>query len=197
MLIVIAIAAYSYLDGQAFRNAATSAERSRLLVEQTQELLSHLMDTGANQTGYLLTGDARYLAAYNLALSKVAVARQVLDRPEVASPEDCARLSALIAARLEDLAQTIRLRQQGDVASTLQRADRGTEATDQIRQLAAQVIAHEDKRFHEHTAAAQRHGYQTRMLVLLGSLFLFGLLWFATRRINRLLGSQNQLISDL
>jgi two-component system cell cycle sensor histidine kinase/response regulator CckA len=197
MIVVIAIAVYSYLDGQAFRNAAASAERSRLLVEQTQELLSQLMDTGANQTGYLLTGDARYLAAYNLALSKVAVARQVLDRPEVASPEDCARLSALIAARLEDLAQTIRLRQQGDVASALQRTDRGTEATDQIRQLAAQVIAHEDTRFHEHTAAAQRHGYQTRMLVLLGSLFLFGLLWFATRRINRLVRSQDQLICDL
>src|SRR5450759_3659805 len=126
MIVVIAIAVYSYLDGQAFRNAANSAERSRTLVEQNQELLTLLMDTGANQTGYLLTGDARYLAAYNLALSKVSVARQVLRRPDVASPEDCAHLDALIDARLEDLAQTIRLRQQGDVASTLQRADRGT-----------------------------------------------------------------------
>jgi PAS domain S-box-containing protein len=36
-----------------------------------------------------------------------------------------------------------------------------------------------------------------RILVQLGAVFLFGLLWFATRRINRLLGSQNQLISDL
>jgi two-component system, cell cycle sensor histidine kinase and response regulator CckA len=197
MIVVIAIAVYSYLDGQAFRNAAAGAERSRLLVEQTQELLSHLMDTSANQTGYLLTGEERYLAAYNLALSKVAVARQVLDRPEVGSPEDCARLSALITARLEDLAQTVRLRQQGDVASALERTDRGTESTDQIRQLAARIITHGDERFHEHTAAAQRHGYQTRMLVLLGSLFLLGLLWFATLRINRLVRSQDQLISDL
>jgi hypothetical protein len=37
--------------------------------------------------------------------------------------------------------------------------------------------------------------FQTRILVPLGSLFLFGLLWFATRRINRLLGSRNQPIA--
>src|ERR1700690_166871 len=53
MAIVTVMAAYSYLDGQAFRNAANSAERARSLVEQNQELLTLLMDTGANKTGYL------------------------------------------------------------------------------------------------------------------------------------------------
>src|ERR1019366_9173068 len=171
--------------------------RSRLIVAQTQGLLSHLIDAEANQTEYLLTGDRRYLAAYQQALSMVAPAQQELSRPEVASPEDCLRLSAMITARLEDLAQTIRIRQQGDVASALQRTDRGKEATDQIRALTAHVIAHEDERFRAHTTAALQRGYQMRILVQLGAVFLFGLLWFATRRINRLLGSQNQLISDL
>jgi PAS domain S-box-containing protein len=197
MIIVIGIGTYAYLDGLAFQNAAASAERSRLIVAQTQGLLSHLIDAEANQTEYLLTGDRRYLAAYQQALSMVAPAQQVLSRPEVASPEDCLRLSALITARLEDLAQTIRIRQQGDVASALRRTDRGKEATDQIRALTAHAIAHEDERFREHTTAALQRGYQMRILVQLGAVFLFGLLWFATRRINRLLGSQNQLISDL
>src|ERR1039457_5777813 len=197
MAIVTVMAAYSYLDGQAFRNAANSAERSRSLVAQNQELLTLLMDTGANQTGYLLTGDARYLDAYNLALSKVSVARKVLRRPDVARPEDCANLDSLIAARLEDLAQTIRIRQQGDVASALQRTDRGKEATDQIRALGAHIIAHEDTRFHEHTDAALRHGYQTRIVVQVGALILFGLLWFSTRRIDRLTRAQYQIVSDL
>jgi PAS domain S-box-containing protein len=103
----------------------------------------------------------------------------------------------MIAARLEDLAQNIRLRQQGDAASALQRDDRGQEANDQIRLLGAQVIAHEDTRFREHTAAAMRHGYRTRIVVQLGALVLFGLLWFSTRRIDRLLRAQNQIVSDL
>ena len=63
--------------------------------------------------------------------------------------------------------------------------------------LADHVIAQENDRFRDYTAGARRHGYQTRVVVHLGALFLFGLLWFATRRINRLLDSQNQLISDL
>ena len=155
------------------------------------------MDTGANQTGYLLTGDARYLAAFNLALPKVSVARQVLHRPDVASPQDCARLDAMITARLEDFAQNIRLRQQGDVTSALQRDDRGQEANHQIRLLAAHVIAHEDTRFREHTAAALRHGYQTRIVVQVGALILFGLLWFSTRRIDRLMRARYQIVSDL
>ncbi len=197
MAIVIVIAAYSYLDGQAFRHAANSADRSRSLVEQNQELLSLLMVTGVNQTGYLLTGDARYLAAYNLTLSKVSLARQVLRRPGVASPEDCARLDGLIAARLEYMAQTIRIGQQGDVASALQRTDRGREATDQIRVLVAHIIAFENTEFREHTAAALRHGYQARIAVQLGALILFGLLWTSTGRIERLLRAQNQIVSDL
>jgi CHASE3 domain sensor protein len=72
MIIVIGIGTYAYLDGLAFQNAAASAERSRLIVAQTQGLLSHLIDAEANQTEYLLTGDRRYLAAYQQALSMVA-----------------------------------------------------------------------------------------------------------------------------
>src|ERR1035437_9493374 len=44
---------------------------------------------------------------------------------------------------------------------------------------------------------AEGHSHQSHIVVQLGARVLFGLLWFATRRINRLLGSQNQLISDL
>src|ERR1039458_9146911 len=52
MAIVTVMAAYSYLDGQAFGNAANSAERSRSLVKQNQELLTLLRDTDTDQTGY-------------------------------------------------------------------------------------------------------------------------------------------------
>ncbi|MCX6628301.1 MAG: CHASE3 domain-containing protein [Candidatus Solibacter sp.] len=197
MMIVIAMAVYSYWDSQAFRDAAAGAERSRLLVEQTQELLSDLKDAETNQTGYLLNGNPRYLSAYNQSVSEIAPARQILSWPQAANPEDCAHLSALITAELDDWAQTIRIRQQGDLASALDRTDRGKETMDQIRTLAARVIAQENDLFRQHAARAQRHGYQTRIVVQFGSLFLFGLLWFATRRINRLLGSQHQLISDL
>src|SRR5450631_726558 len=122
MIVVIGIAAYSYLDSEAFRNAAARAERSRSIVEETQELLSRLKDTQISQTAYLLTGDVRDLSAYSQSLSKIASAQQVLSQPQAADPEDRERLSTLITARLDELAQAVRFRQQGDAAFAIARA---------------------------------------------------------------------------
>jgi two-component system, cell cycle sensor histidine kinase and response regulator CckA len=199
MVIVIGIAVYSYLDSQAFRNAATGAEHSRLLVEKTQELLSQLTVAETAQRGYLLTGENGYLDDYDAALPRIGLLQAALGQTPADDSDDRRRFSSLIAAKLDELAQTVRIRRQGDIASAiaLVHTGRGKVTMDEIRTLAAHVIAQENERFREYTAGAQRHGYQTRILIQLGSLFLLGLLWFATQRINRLLSSQNHLISDL
>jgi CHASE3 domain sensor protein len=57
MTFVIGIAVFSYVDGVAIRNAIAGAEKSRVAVEQTHELLSRLTDAETGQRGYLLTGD--------------------------------------------------------------------------------------------------------------------------------------------
>ena len=198
MIVVMGIAAYSYLDSQAFQNAATGAERSRQVVAQTQELLSRLADAETGQQGYLLTGETGYLADYNEAVPKIARLQAALSPPP-AGAEDRTLLSNLIAAKLDELAQNVQIRRQGDIASALAlvHTARGKQTMDQIRVLGAQVIARENDRFRQHTAATQLHGYKTRIVTQIGALFLFGLLWFATRRINRLLDSRNRLIADL
>jgi hypothetical protein len=199
MIIVIGIAVYSHLDGQAFRNAATSAEESRVVVEQTHKLLSLLIDAESGQRGYLLTGEPGYLAEYDDALPKIRRTLSAPGRSADAGAEDRRRLSGLIAAKLDELTQTVQIRRQGDTMAALAivHTGRGRQTMDEIRRLAARIVAEENDRFRAYNAAAQRHGYQTRILVTFGALILFGLLWFSTRRINRLLGSQRQLISDL
>src|SRR5260370_10332118 len=199
MTIVIGVASFSYVDSVAFRNAATGAERSRVAVEQTHELLSRLTDAETGQRGYLLTGDPGYLVDYDAALPKIGLIQAALRQAPLAGSEDCRRLFRLVAAKLDELARTVRIRQQGNIASALAmvHSGRSRETMHQIRTLAAQVIARENDRFREYAAGAHRHGYQIPILVQLASLFLFGLLWFATRRINRLVGSQNDLIADL
>ncbi len=199
MTIVVGIALFSYVDSTAFRSAAAGAERSRVAVEQTHELLSRLTDAETGQRGYLLTGDPGYLVDYDAALPKIWLIEGALRLSPVAGLEGCQRLFNLVNAKLDDMAQTVRVRQQGDTAQALAivHTGRGKETMDGIRMLAAQVMAQENDRYREQAAGAQRHGYQMRILVSVGSLFLFGLLWFATRRINRLVDSQNQLIADL
>ena len=198
MIIVIGIAVYSFLDSRAFRNAADGAERSRTVVEQTQELLARLTAAETGQRGYLLTGDTSYLDEYHAALPEIARIQAAIGQAP-ADVADRELLYRLIAARLDELARTVRVRQQGDAASALAivHAGQGKQAMDQIRTVAARLIVRENDRFREFTAAAQHHGSQTRIVTQLGALFLFCLLWFATQHINRLIGSQARLISDL
>jgi PAS domain S-box-containing protein len=198
MIIVIGIAVYSFLDSRAFREAADGAERSRRVVEQTQDLIAKLTAAETGQRGYLLTGDSTYLDEYHAALPEIASIQATIGQ----APADVADrdlLYRLIAAKLDDLARTIAIRQQGDAASALAivHSGRGKQTMDQIRAVAARLIARENERFHELTATSQHHGSQTRIVTQLGALFLFCLLWYATQRINRLIGSQTRLISDL
>ncbi len=187
ILIVAAIAIYTYLDSQAFRRAAQQAEFYRISIEDNQQLLSLLKDAETAQRGYLLTGDPRYLGPYRQALPLIQLRQQSL----LGSPaEDARQLAALTAAKLEELDRTILIRQQGDTATALElvRTDRGRESMDQIRQLAGHIIARETVQFRERNDNELRHGYQTRILVQLGAILLTLLLWVATRRINRLIG---------
>jgi PAS domain S-box-containing protein len=199
MTIVIGIASFSYVDSIAFRNAAAGAERSRVAVEQTHELLARLTDAETGQRGYLLTGDPGYLADYDTALPKIRRIQAGPNRALAAQSQDRRRLVGLVAAKLDELEQTVRIRRQGDISQALAivHIGRGKETMDRIRTLAAQVIAGENDRYREQAASALRHSYQIRILIQLGSLFLFGLLWFATRHVNRLVGSQRHLIDDL
>ena len=198
MIIVIGIAVYSFLDSLAFRSAVDSAEQSRNVIEQTQELIAKLTAAETGQRGYLLTGDPEYLDEYRAALPEVARLQKAIGQAP-AGVADRELLFRLIAAKLEELAQTVRVRQQGDTASALAivHSGRGKQTMDQIRTVAASLIARENDRLRELAAATQAHGSQTRIVTQLGALFLFCLLWYATQRINRLIDSQTRLIADL
>jgi two-component system cell cycle sensor histidine kinase/response regulator CckA len=197
MVVVIGIGTYSYLDSQAFREAARSAEQSRALVERAHELLSLLKDAESGQRGYLLTGEAAHLVDYNQALLRIRGTLAALGAD--AGGGDRRRLYELVGIELDEMAQSIRIRDQGDSSAALAsvQTGRGKQIMDQVHDLVARNIAQEEIRYRGYDAAAQRHGYQTRILIQVGSLLFFGLLWFATRRINRLLEAQNRLIADL
>ena len=186
----------SYLDSLAFRNAAAGADRSRIVLDQTQKLISDLKDAESGQRGYLLTGEAEHLADYSEAVPKV---RRDLADLNVSDAADRERLAGLIAAKLDELAQTVRIRREGDTAAAIAtvRTGRGKQSTEEIRAVAAQVVAREHARFQQHNESAQRHGSQTRSLTQVVAILLACLLWFFGGRANRLLASQAKLISDL
>ena len=141
--LLVAIVAYSYLDGQAFREAAAGAEQSRLRIELTNQILSLVTSVETGQRGYLLTGERFYLDEYQASVPRVQRAlNEFKDRGPADLPE-WQQLPDLVNLRLQGMANTVRMRQQGDIADAVTevRTGRGKQEMDNIR--AAQKLADE------------------------------------------------------
>jgi PAS domain S-box-containing protein len=199
IVIVIAIGVYSLSEGQAYKNAAAQSAESREVVQWAQLLLSRLRDAESAQRGYLLTGDARYLVPYDTALPKIAADRARLRSLSPVHREQAQRLSDLVGVKLDDLAQTIHVRESGDAAAALAivQTDRGKETMDEIRALSASLIQGENAELAQREAVVARHGYETRAIVMGGAILMALLLIVISRRVNHLMLAQQNLIADL
>ena len=197
--LLVAIAGYSYFDGQAFRDAAAGAEQSRVLIEQANRLLRLLAIAESSQRGYLLMGDPADLADYRNAAPRIEQALPALAGMHAADEEDRARLPVLIRAKLAELAEAVSTRQRGGDAEAIAivRSGRGRQAMAEIRETMARMVDRENARFREYSESASVHGAQTRVLVQLVALFLAGFIWLSGRRIRRLTHAQEALIVDL
>jgi PAS domain S-box-containing protein len=199
IVIVMAIAAYSYTDGQAYKEAARGAEATRAAVNWIERLVSLLREAESGQRGYLLTGEQRFLDPYTAALPEIAAERAKVNALHFADPDGARLLSTLTAERLEQMATTIRVHRTAGseaVADRL-RTDQGKPTSDELRALATRLLDEENEQLAHREARVARHGYQTRIVVIAGALLLALLLWLTSVRVNHLVSSKEVLISEL
>jgi PAS domain S-box-containing protein len=199
IIIVTAIGVYSLSEGEAYKAAAERAGQSRRVVAWTQMLLSRLRDAESGQRGYLLTGDARYLTPYTAALGRIAADRASIGTLAPVHPETVRQYSDLIGAKLDEMAQTIRAGESGDLAGALAiiQTDRGKETMERIRDLSADLVAGENAELARREDEVAHHGYKTRMVVMGGAIVMALLLWATSRRVHQLLNAQKRLIAEL
>lgn len=140
-LILVAIIATSYRQWRDYNRANTAAAFTQRVTDSVDTLLSTLLDAETGQRGFLLTGEPRFLAAYNQAIPAVPSQLAALRNLLLADPEesaDAARLSGLVDQKLADLRQGIGSRPaQGSVPAIS--IDQGKQVMDQIRALCAQI----------------------------------------------------------
>ena len=169
--------------------AADSAEVARLFDYQAAllETLSAAKDAEIGQRGYLLTGRDSYLAPYRSGLARAGVAVDQVRRHGGARGEAAAsQLRPLVDAKMAEMAETVRLRADGDDAAALAivRSDRGREVMDRIRAIAGAEVrraraALEAKRH----AATRQADYLTYGLILgLMVVLLTGWIWIRSSR---------------
>ncbi|EHR69971.1 signal transduction histidine kinase [Burkholderiales bacterium JOSHI_001] len=196
---VAAVAIVAISEGSYRRSVAVLDKLGTVATARTslQSLTQGLADAETGQRGYLLTGRPEYLQPYARARQKITDALGYLDvyyaTDRVAGPT-LAQLHRLAEAKLGELAETIRVQNEGrpEQARELVLSGLGRESMDAIRSLGTQLLADETQRVTEGRTAV----YATLMTSRIGVALLtaLGLLALATylRQSARLVKQQRE-----
>jgi PAS domain S-box-containing protein len=146
--------------------------RTHEVIGELESLPSTLKDAETGQRGYLLTGDEKYLQPYEEALRRVQATAAHLGVLTSDNLEQQARLALLgpkIAAKLDELGQTIALVKEGDrpAAMKIVRGDSGRAMMDDLRERVALMRQAEEKLLRRRAEESEASSRTTTLSVLL------------------------------
>ena len=138
-------------------------------LSQTESLLK---DAETGQRGFLYTGDPKYLAPYDLAVTEIGPHLQTLARLTADSLRQKARvpeLTSLVHQKLRELAETISLYKSGraDEAKALVLSDAGLSTMNNIRSLVGEMLQDEAS-----LEAVRKAAYQRSIRVTIACIYL-------------------------
>ncbi|NJC07964.1 CHASE3 domain-containing protein [Polymorphobacter fuscus] len=155
MLLVAAVAAIALKSQQ---DIAASWMRHTIAVESLVNRVQSLVaDAESGQRGYLITGRASYLDSYDTALRELPPALRSLASETAdnrTQQRNVAALDAAIDRKLTELARTVALRRQGDMAAALaiMNQDAGLVSMQKVR-TAAEAMRLVERRLYDDRAA--------------------------------------------
>lgn len=193
-LTILLVASVAYKSTGDLVENAEARSRSYQVRADFASLISSLTDAETGQRGYLLTGDATYLAPYERAITEVGRAVAEVEQLTSDYPNQQRRLAALkplIDAKLAELKQTIDLRRtQGfDAALQVVRTNEGKNIMDEIRGLLGDADNEERSLLEARNEATQASSDLALNIVLWGGLggmlVVAAIGWFITASLGR------------
>jgi PAS domain S-box-containing protein len=199
LVLTLILSARSWDRFTALRSDLSS---SREIIENTERLLSALVDAETGQRGFLLTGQEEYLEPFLSGTKQAPLELESLRRAVRSIPEQRALVEAitpLLRTRFDQLHLSIELRTSKgfDAADYLVRTNVGKHLMDRIRALCAQIHSAEYSRLIAYRTAAEREEKESLAVGITGSLLLTLLLALATFAIRMAEQQKLQLIADL
>jgi PAS domain S-box-containing protein len=193
LLAILILGGIGYLS---MRSLALSHATSRWVVhtheviESLDGLLSALKDAETGQRGYIITGEASYLAPYEAGVAELGWRRARLARLTADNPNQqmrLARIEPLLRGKLEEMRETVRLRREGRVreATDLIRTDEGRKLFESLRLEVAEARQEEERLLAAREAADDANRGNELRLMFFGYGSGFGILaiaFFALRR---------------
>jgi methyl-accepting chemotaxis protein len=188
----------------AYRTTATLVDNDAAVAHSYEvraafrELLSQAQDAETGQRGYLLTGDANYLAPYQSATASFKTLLDELARLTVGNSQQQSSLAAIQAAlngKLAELARTIELRRTAglDAALKVVTTNEGKILMDHIRSIVADVDRRESELLAQRTAEVNSSAQWTLAIILWGGLaggvVVAAIGWLITASVSRQIGT--------
>lgn len=191
----------SWLQLQA-NEAAVRVNHDQEVLRILGEILLSEVDAETGQRGYLITGDPAYLAPYQLGVKTVEARLGQLQSVLPQTPENhhrLAKIQALSATKLAELAQTITLRQtQGfEAAKAVVDSDLGRKTLDKIRAIIAQWSQTHRRRLRQEQSAARDRASLANVFLILSGLSTIALMLWSYVRILRDLHLRRSLSARL
>jgi PAS domain S-box-containing protein len=150
IVILVGFNVVSYQMLQHEREHMSLVKHSRQIIDAVDEILSAMKDAETGQRGYLLTGDPQYLEPYQTATKYIRSDLEALRGLVQGNPVQQRRsdqLTALIEQKLQELRETIQLRQTHPIgAPQTLHTDRGKQVMDDIRSV-TQAMDQEERGF--------------------------------------------------
>ena len=167
----------SYLNIATLRRDSDAIIRTHKVLLGANELLSTVKDAETGQRGYVVTGEASYLAPYSESLPRIDQRMDELDQLTADSPRQRARALSMrghVRSKLAELAETIELRRTKgfEAARDVVATNRGKADMDSIRATVAEIQAEEgqtrQRKIDEMAAAYQAAVASTAIAAILG-----------------------------
>ncbi len=164
------------------------------VLQELEGLLSNLKDAETGQRGYILTGDKKYLAPYNSAVTLVN--QQINDLRSLTSDNQnqqrrLDKLDPLIAKKLNELNETITLRSNKGFqpAQKVIATDVGKQIMDDIRSVVAKMENEENNLLQQRYDQMQAEMHATKSIIIYGipiSIVLMAIVgFFITKSISK------------
>lgn len=187
---------------QRFTALRSNISASREIIENTERLLTAMVDAETGQRGFLLAGQEEYLEPFLSGAKRAPLELESLLGAVRSIPEQRTRVEAiipLVETRFDQLQLTIELRKSkgSDVAVGLVRLNVGKRLMDRIRARCGQIESAEYSRLIEFRSAAEREEKESVVVGISGSIFLTLLLALATFAIRMAERQKLLLIADL
>ncbi|MBL0403210.1 CHASE3 domain-containing protein [Microvirga aerilata] len=191
----------------------SSLGQNRVFVLQTSAMLREMaelhVDVRAAETGqrgYILTGERRYLAPYDRAVGKVWTSFGTLEGAvrDPAQKIRLQRLRGLVEDKLDELSQTVSLRQQGfDAALAVVRTDVGQKLMEDIDAAIVDLENAQQSLLASRTRQLENQAAWATGIAVLGGVSalvstILGMLWLSRQRANaKLLEAERRFRQDL